>query len=160
MRSGVRVVGVSALLALSAWCVGPAAGRSIAAAPQDRAAASQIRLDAGERAALEGLAARTRGEVATLSARARALPDGPARRELLLRIVSVKQEAEVARLRALSRFASRHGDLELAAQIQQAIERWLDPRPASRPPGPELPGSLRKDSRLGDKPAGPRPAPQ
>jgi hypothetical protein len=93
---------------------------------------------AEERALLE---IRREGQhrVRDISARLHGLPDGSARRELQRRVVRLKREYEILFLRTKARFARDRGDLAAVDEIEQLMERILNPRPLGKTPGEKSP---------------------
>jgi hypothetical protein len=69
-----------------------------------------------------------RTQVLELQQQVEALPDGPARRALELKVVQVKRDTEVLMLRTLSAQALRRGDLSASRAADEAIEMILHPK--------------------------------
>jgi hypothetical protein len=83
---------------------------------------------ATERKALREIRRRAQAEVRELSLSLSSLPDESDRRALQKRISEVKREAQLEHLRTKAYFALGRGDLQAAHEIDQIIERLLEPR--------------------------------
>jgi hypothetical protein len=145
MRARGPVAGDAAtlVLLLAGLCLGlgPATAQAQGVVQVTGSTAVAWPIGRSERDALRRVDAETVEAVRRVMGQARALPDGAARRALLLRTAEIKREAEILRLRTQLDFAYRSGDAPRAAEIVQVLERRLHP-----PAAPE------RDARGADKP--------
>lgn len=92
-----------------------------------------------EQKAIEEIREEARIQVAALSARILATPDGPGPFELLRQTEEIKIRADVRCLETRLAFAHARSDLEAVREIQAALESRLRPTVRAIPSGAEKP---------------------